>query len=101
MLGRVIQLVGPQYSRLTPQMCKLYLCSWVSNRDTKVFIHSLLDAIIFVTGDIISLVVQGIGGGVASSASTHSGAVNGGHIMLGGIIFQLSEYYSYSHCNFP
>ncbi len=42
--------------------------------------------------DIISLVVQGGGGGIAASASDLDGANLGAKIMLGGIIFQLSEY---------
>ncbi|KDQ09238.1 hypothetical protein BOTBODRAFT_37144 [Botryobasidium botryosum FD-172 SS1] len=66
-LGHLVTRLGPQYSRLGP---KLY-------------------TIIFCTVDLISLVVQAVGGGLASSADTHEGAENGGHIMLGGIIIQM------------
>lgn len=40
--------------------------------------------------DCIALIVQAVGGGIASSATTLQGTVNGGHIMLGGIVFQLA-----------
>lgn len=60
---------GPQYSPISP---KLYL--WI-----------------FVTFDIISIAVQGTGGGLAASANTQSGEDNGAHIMLGGIAVQLAS----------
>ncbi|KAK0462876.1 RTA1 like protein-domain-containing protein [Desarmillaria tabescens] len=66
-LGGIISLLGPAYSRLSP---KYY--SWI-----------------FVSCDIISLIVQGAGGGIAASAKDASGATLGGNIMLGGIVFQL------------
>ncbi|KAF8990476.1 RTA1 like protein-domain-containing protein [Cyathus striatus] len=66
-LGRLISRLGPQYSRLSPK--------WYT--------------IIFCSCDVVSLVIQGVGGGLAASADTPSGAVNGAHIMLGGIVFQL------------
>ncbi|KAK0201184.1 RTA1 like protein-domain-containing protein [Desarmillaria ectypa] len=73
-LGRIISLLGPAYSRLSP---KHY--SWI-------FVSCL---IIFALQDIVSLIVQGAGGGIAASADDHDGATLGGNIMLGGIIFQL------------
>ncbi|TFK34997.1 RTA1-domain-containing protein [Crucibulum laeve] len=67
-LGKIIERLGPSYSRLSP---KLY-------------------SIIFCSCDLISLTVQGVGGGVASSASNHNkDPSTGGNIMLGGIIFQM------------
>ncbi|KAF7364297.1 hypothetical protein MSAN_01089600 [Mycena sanguinolenta] len=65
-MARVIEQLGTSYSRLTPM--------WYT--------------IVFLPCDIISLVVQGIGGGMASSASDLSGANRGGRVMLGGIAFQ-------------
>ncbi|EIN12984.1 RTA1-like protein [Punctularia strigosozonata HHB-11173 SS5] len=62
-LGKVIALLGPQYSRLTPR--------WYTT--------------VFLTCDIVALVVQAYGGGTATG--THP--VLGGNIMLGGIVFQL------------
>jgi len=44
---------------------------------------------IFISGDILSLVLQGVGGGIASGATTESDLNLGGNIMLGGIIFQV------------
>ncbi|KAJ7607929.1 RTA1-domain-containing protein [Roridomyces roridus] len=66
-LARVIQRLGTSYSRLTPK--------WYT--------------ILFLPCDIIALVVQGVGGGMASAADTLDGANQGAHVMLGGIIFQL------------
>ncbi|KAJ7122359.1 RTA1 like protein-domain-containing protein [Mycena epipterygia] len=78
-LGRVITLLGPAYSRLS------------AKRYTTVFL----------IGDIFSLFVQGIGGGMAASAVTKSKSpklVRGGHIMLVGIILQLVAIFLYASC---
>jgi len=79
--SRITQKLGVQYSRLSPR--------WYAR--------------IFLTADIVALVVQGAGGGLAATANTDAGSTLGGNIMLGGIIFQLvsliifigisSEYY--------
>ncbi|PRP73191.1 RTA1 domain protein [Planoprotostelium fungivorum] len=66
-LGKVMSLTHPEYSRLRP---KLY-------------------SIVFITCDVIALVVQAIGGGMAATADDHEGADLGARIMLGGIVFQL------------
>ncbi len=47
--------------------------------------------------DVISLVVQGAGGGIAASSSTLEDANVGGNIMLGGIVFQLGLSLSFTH----
>ncbi|KAE9368867.1 RTA1-domain-containing protein [Stipitochalara longipes BDJ] len=44
---------------------------------------------IFITCDIISLSLQGAGGGVASSATKQSTMELGNHLMLAGLIFQI------------
>ncbi|PRP79036.1 RTA1 domain protein [Planoprotostelium fungivorum] len=67
MLGKVMSLTNPEYSRLRP---KLY-------------------SIVFITCDVIALVVQAIGGGMAATAIDLEGADLGARIMLGGIVFQL------------
>ncbi|KGO63939.1 RTA-like protein [Penicillium italicum] len=69
LLGRYIQLFGSKSSFLTPQ---LYL--WI-----------------FCTCDVISLVLQAIGGGMASvQANKIDGDTKPGtHIMVAGIVFQL------------
>lgn len=44
------------------------------------------------TQDVIALVVQAVGGASASfAAENNKDASKGGHIMLGGIVFQLGE----------
>ncbi|KAI0746425.1 RTA1 like protein-domain-containing protein [Daedaleopsis nitida] len=67
-LGQIIKRLGQQYSRLDAM--------WYT--------------IIFCSCDIIALVVQAVGGAKASAAVQNGrNADPGGHIMLGGIIFQL------------
>ncbi|KAJ6525956.1 RTA1 like protein-domain-containing protein [Mycena capillaripes] len=66
--SRVVQQLGAQYSWLTPK--------WYT--------------IIFLPCDIIALVVQGVGGGMASSANDLAGANRGARVMLGGIGFQFA-----------
>lgn len=67
LLGVVINNLGQQYSKLAPR--------------TYVWL--------FLSGDVISLCIQGGGGGVAASALTLADANTGGYIMAGGTIFQL------------
>ncbi|KAJ7464157.1 RTA1 like protein-domain-containing protein [Mycena latifolia] len=76
-LGRIIMLLGPAYSRLTP---KQYTT-------------------IFLICDILSLFIQGIGGGMAAHAITtgHSPTL-GGNIMLVGIVAQLATITIYILC---
>jgi hypothetical protein len=69
LLGRFIQILGRESSILKPS---LYL--WI-----------------FCTCDIVSLVIQAIGGGMASSEAdkVNGDTATGTHIMVAGIIFQL------------
>ncbi|THH21776.1 hypothetical protein EUX98_g8284 [Antrodiella citrinella] len=67
-LGELIRRLGVKYSRLGAM--------WYS--------------ILFISADIVSLVVQSIGGAkAASAAEDNTSATLGGNIMLGGIAFQL------------
>ncbi|TFK31493.1 RTA1-domain-containing protein [Crucibulum laeve] len=70
-LGRVIRRLGPAYSRLSPS----------------------LYARLFLGCDIISLVVQAVGGAMASIAVDPT---PGGNVMLGGIIFQMTTITVYA-----
>ncbi|GAA5826325.1 hypothetical protein JCM11251_007254 [Rhodosporidiobolus azoricus] len=75
--GLVIQHVGPQHSRfLSPKWFK----------------------ITFVTADVVSLVIQGVGGGLAGSAEDNQEdqLQTGSDIMLAGIIVQLVIMVFYS-----
>ncbi|KAF8592910.1 hypothetical protein BDV93DRAFT_593759 [Ceratobasidium sp. AG-I] len=47
-----------------------------------------LDSIIFITADVTALIIQAVGGAMASIADTLDGANRGGNIMLAGIIIQ-------------
>ncbi|THC91407.1 hypothetical protein EYZ11_009136 [Aspergillus tanneri] len=69
LLGRFIQVLGRESSILSPN---LYL--WI-----------------FCTCDVISLVIQAIGGGMASSEADKVGGdtAPGTHIMVAGIVFQM------------
>jgi hypothetical protein len=51
----------------------------------------ITDSRIFLSCDVIALVVQAAGGAMASMANTREGAETGSKIMLGGIFFQLSK----------
>ncbi|KAF9493501.1 RTA1-domain-containing protein [Pleurotus eryngii] len=76
-LGRTIARLGPTYSRLSPK--------WYT--------------IVFLSCDIIALIVQGIGGGMASSAAGSGRDPSlGGRVMLGGIAFQLVTIAVYAVC---
>ncbi|KAJ7114975.1 RTA1-like protein [Mycena epipterygia] len=74
LLSRIITRLGPCYSRLTPGMY----------------------TVIFLTCDLIALVVQGFGGGLAASSHKTATVNLGGHVMLGGIIFQFCAICAYS-----
>ncbi|GJE86154.1 RTA1 domain-containing protein [Phanerochaete sordida] len=68
-LGQLITRLGPQYSRLS--------AVWYT--------------VVFVSCDVIALVIQAVGGGAASTAvNQNRSPANGGHIMLAGIAFQLA-----------
>jgi len=69
-LGSLVKIFGRKYSPLSARMY----------------------AIIFITCDIISLVIQAIGGGMAATAEQQqTSTVNGTHIMVAGIDFQLAS----------
>ncbi|CAE6521803.1 unnamed protein product [Rhizoctonia solani] len=75
-LGKVIERLGYQYSRLSP---KLY-------------------TIVFVICDIVALVVQAVGGAKASLAVQlrNEDPEKGARIMVGGIIFQMAAITVYT-----
>lgn len=66
-MERIIQCVGPELARLS----------------SKVYIS------IFVTGDVISLVVQAAGGSMSATASTREGVRHGSNVALAGVIIQV------------
>ncbi|KAJ7096974.1 RTA1 like protein [Mycena crocata] len=76
LLSRIITRLGPAYSRLTPR--------WYTR--------------IFLTCDIIALIVQGGGGGIAASSHKPENQKLGGNVMLGGIIFQFIAICVYTAC---
>ncbi|KZT28250.1 RTA1 like protein [Neolentinus lepideus HHB14362 ss-1] len=79
-LGRIIGRLGSQYSRLNPMACEYDKCT-------------------FIRCDAIALTVQAVGGAFASSeVNQHKDPDNGGHIMLGGIVFQMAAICVYSAC---
>lgn len=71
--GRVATRLGSEYSRLSPTMCELSVCA--SSQCTlspmiRVLIPPItLDSRVFLTIDIVSLFVQGAGGGMAASGN--------------------------------
>ncbi|KAE9394559.1 RTA1 like protein [Gymnopus androsaceus JB14] len=93
-LGYIINQLGPDYSRLPPRWYSIIFCSF----------------------DLISLVIQAIGGGkfpisipfpktdprlqgaAASAVGVGKDPTPGGHIMLGGIAFQMATITIYVFC---
>ncbi|KAH9917421.1 RTA1-domain-containing protein [Fomitopsis serialis] len=76
-LGHIIRRLGQQYSRLSAR--------WYT--------------IIFVSCDVIALVVQALGGAAAASAVNNNHSPSGGSdIMLAGIIFQTAAITLYILC---
>ncbi|WWC71782.1 uncharacterized protein I206_105741 [Kwoniella pini CBS 10737] len=67
LLGKMMASTGPKFSSL----------------------HSQSFSAIFVTADIVCLVVQGAGGGIAGTADDDAGSDMGAYIMTGGVILQL------------
>ncbi|KAJ3543828.1 hypothetical protein NM688_g5816 [Phlebia brevispora] len=65
--GRLVRRLGERYSWLTPRSY----------------------SVIFLTCDIVSLVVQAAGGAIASGSNLTSTENLGGHIMLAGIVIQM------------
>ncbi|KAJ3488235.1 hypothetical protein NLI96_g2983 [Meripilus lineatus] len=89
MLGFLIGKLGSKYSRLSPKWCKYSTNS--SARSVFINIFLPLDTIVFVSCDIIALVVQAVGGAKASLAvENNEDPGPGGNIMLAGIAFQLA-----------
>ncbi|KAH7106598.1 RTA1-domain-containing protein [Auriculariales sp. MPI-PUGE-AT-0066] len=72
-LARIIRVVGPQYSRLSPAAYSY----------------------IFITADVAALLVQAVGGSQASAAETLEDANKGGKVMLGGIALQFAALVIY------
>ncbi|KAL7412248.1 RTA1 like protein-domain-containing protein [Mrakia frigida] len=67
LFGRIVGRLGPAFCRLSPRDY-----TWI-----------------FVSGDFVSLCIQGVGGGVASTATDEDGANQGARIMVGGVIVQM------------
>jgi hypothetical protein len=74
--GRIIRILGPGYSRIRP---RLY-------------------TILFTSSDVISLLVQAGGGGLAASAKSLKGQNLGSHIILAGLLFQTCIIIVYASC---
>ncbi|KAI0692285.1 RTA1 like protein-domain-containing protein [Cytidiella melzeri] len=72
--AQLTSVLGTQYSRLSPR--------WYAR--------------IFLTSDIIALVVQALGGGLASSTNSQSTTNLGANIALAGIVFQLASLIVFS-----
>ncbi|KIY46129.1 RTA1 like protein [Fistulina hepatica ATCC 64428] len=79
-LDKLIHIIGMQYSRLDPK--------W--SVSVFVFCFELPQVGLTSEQDIVSLVIQAVGGGTAAVAvSKYNSPEKGGNIMLGGIVFQM------------
>lgn len=81
--GMALTTLGTQYSLLTPR--------WVCPLLSLILCTKPQYLIIFLGADVISLILQAVGGGIASSADAAKGdnMQLGPNIMLAGIVFQL------------
>lgn len=86
-LGLTIRRVGTQYSRLPPRWCTSVPFPATL---THLISHPYVDLIVFMSLDLVSLVIQVIGGGKASIAA-HDGndPEPGGKIMMYGVTVQM------------
>lgn len=109
LLGKLISVIGSQYvsgsQHLAVQssFCILRLAESLSNTSPSLCVYALQSSInpktymiVFVTGDVLSLVVQSIGGGSAASADTPSAANRGGYIMVAGVDIQMAIMLAYT-----
>ncbi|KAJ7690199.1 RTA1 like protein-domain-containing protein [Mycena rosella] len=76
LLSRIVQRLGVCYSRVSAR--------WYT--------------IIFLSCDIVALVIQGAGGGLAATADDRAGTQMGANIMLAGIAFQFAAIVMYTLC---
>ncbi|KAJ7884600.1 RTA1 like protein-domain-containing protein [Mycena olivaceomarginata] len=79
LLSRIVEYLGPCYSRISTRWCALSL---------------------FHRKDVVALVIQGAGGGIAASApdGDRTQANMGANIMLAGIAFQFFAICTYTLC---
>lgn len=82
MVGRIITLVGTEYSWLKPLTCTISDSPSICESLTETF----ADSTIFIIADLLALITQAVGGGMASSADTNEAAERGARVMVGGII---------------
>ena len=89
-VGDLIILLGPKYSRLKPITCRRpFPTSCLCRVDVTAHAHDL-DLVVFITLDVAALTVQAFGGAKASKAAENNeNPQPGGDIMLYGIIVQL------------
>jgi hypothetical protein len=86
-LGVVIRRVGTRYSLLPPRWCTP---PHFPAPLTPLISHLSIDLIIFMSIDLVALVIQAIGGGKASIAAERGEDPEpGGNIMMYGIIVQM------------
>jgi len=75
-LARIVTVYGAQFSRFRPRTYTLIFCTF----------------------DFFSLVLQGLGGGIASTANSHSGSNLGKNIMIAGLAFQVVSLLIFGLC---
>lgn len=99
-LGMAIHRLGPQYSLLSPRMVCSISCHFTIPRPLS-FDASLMYQYFFtfIIADIVSLILQAVGGGqAASGAGTGKPTQSATNIMVAGIIFQLVTMAIFMSC---
>jgi hypothetical protein len=92
-LGTAIHKLGQEYSFLRPNWVNpvpLSPLSLSADGSHQTFLLTSQYFIVFITADIISLILQAVGGGQAASSAADSAPTQSAtNIMVAGIIFQL------------
>lgn len=70
-LGRIISRLGSRYSRLSPKWCTWPQIHWLI-QTLDVDLDVSIDTIVFCSCDMISLIVQAVGGASASIAAQNN-----------------------------
>ncbi|CAE6443322.1 unnamed protein product [Rhizoctonia solani] len=90
-LPNIVNELGAEYSRMPARLSMFLILPKIINELGAEYsrMPARLYSMIFISADVIALVIQAAGGAMASIADTPDGAEWGGQIMLGGIVIQL------------
>ncbi|KAI5481303.1 hypothetical protein MNV49_004925 [Pseudohyphozyma bogoriensis] len=91
---QVVLVIGPTFYSATLYVLLGSIIGEIAPHNSSLSANAF--KIIFITADIITIALQGAGGGMAGSAETDAGVATGSNIMLAGIVAQLVVMVIYS-----